>query len=774
MFKPSNHSKSNEASRHAPRLLLGMILLASAGVPGATYAELPPSANQQVPRTDTASPSDDPTSEFGRYSISLHDLGITKPIELRSVDGQSYLPFSLRNDEVITGAKLKLSYAWSPALIPELSHLKVMLNDELMASLPLPHENNDGTMREVQLDPSLLVDFNQLRFELIAHYTRDCEDPMHSSLWANVSNQSRLELTVRRLQLPNDLSQLPAPFFDKLDKRKLELPFVFTAQPNNEMLQTAGVVASWFGSLASYRGAHFPVQLNTIPTGNAVLIVMGSTAPEELALPPVNGASLAMITNPANPNAKLLVVMGRNAAELALAAQALTLGNTSLNGNLVEVGQLQNIPPRKPYDAPNWIPTDRPVHFGELTQSEALQAEGFTPDAIRVNFNLPPDIFSWQSKGVPLDLRYRYTQRPTADKSTLNVNVNESFVRSLPLTSVPGKFEKLANTVLQQDGKVVSEERVYLPHEKVFGQNQLQFRYFFDYTKQGSCKDVFLYNERGAIDPDSSIDFSSFPHYTALPNLSFFVNDGFPYTRMADLSETAVVMPNNASLPEMETYLQMMGRMGKITGYPAIRHQLVSAANVEASANKDLIVIGTAANQPLLERWADQMHPLLESGTHKLRLPGPFERLVSRWDNRDLEDAMKRAGDLVTKGASGLGTLVAFESPLQRGRSIVVLTGDTPEQIAALAMSASDPKTMERFHGDLALHSGDRIESFQLGPSYYVGNLPWWTALRWYFAKQPLLLAGLIAVAALLIAILAYRALRKLAARRLAKHDVMS
>lgn len=746
--------------------LLSLVCITFFASANAAFAVQPVSSD--VAAASSVSPGNETSAEFSHYSLTLEQLGALQPIELRSVDGRRTLSFSIRNDEVITAAKLSLMYGWSPALIPELSHLKIMLNDELMTSLPLPREKNDSHASEVQLDPSLLIDFNRLTLGLIAHYTRDCEDPMHSTLWANVSNQSKLDLTVRHLKLPNDLALLPAPFFDRLDIRKLKLPFVFFAQPNNEVLHAAGVVASWFGSLSGYRGAQFPVLINALPKGsNGVVIVMGTSPPAELHLPAITGASLAVVNNPVDANAKLLVIMGRDANELDLAAQALALGRATLTGGYVNVAQLQDIPPRKPYDAPNWIPTDRLVHFSELSRPQELQVEGFTPDSVRVNFNVPPDIFSWRSKGVPLELHYRYTERPVADKSTLNVHINDLLIKSLPLDSVPGKLEKVGEALLPESGRVGSKELMLIPHDKIYGRNQLQLRYFFDYTKQGSCKDVYLYNERGAIDADSSIDFSSFPHYTALPNLNFFANDGFPFTRMADLSETAVVMPDNATPVDMETYLMLMGRMGKMSGYPAIRHVLASAANVDANADKDMIVIGTSGNQPLLARWADQMHPLLENGSHKLKLPGPFQRLMSRWENQDLEDAMHRAGDLLTKGEGGLGALIAFESPLKKGRSVVVLSGDSAEQISALTASMFDPKTTERFHGDLVLQSGMRIEGFQMGPTYYVGKLPWWTALQWYLSKQPLLLFVLAGLAALLVAAVVFRLLRKLAAQRL-------
>lgn len=753
------------------KVLLGLAVVACAGAPGVVQAKKHHQSERVATEsvTESVAPAAENSDDYSHYSYTLEELGALSPIDLHSVDGQRSLKLSVRGDEIITSAKLHLNYAWSPALIPELSHLKVLLNDEVMTSLPLSRENSNGHSSDIQLDPSLFVDFNKLTLGLIAHYTRECEDPMHSTLWANVSNLSKLDITVRHIKLPNDLGLLPAPFFDRLDNNKLNLPIVFPAQPNNEMLHAAGVVASWFGALANYRGAQFPVMLNTLPKGNGVVMVSGAAAPVGLNLPPITGASLAVVTNPLNANAKLLVVMGRDVNELEVAVQALTLGKASLTGAYVNVTQMQDIPARKPYDAPNWIPTDRPVHFAELAKQSDLQVEGLSPDLIRVNFNVPPDLFTWRSKGVPMELRYRYTPRSVQDRSVLNININKAFVRALPLSAFPSNLEKKIKLPLLEDGKAVENKKVLIPALNVFGQNQLQLHYFFDYTKQGFCKDVFLNNERGVIDQDSSIDFSSFPHYTAMPNLGFFANDGFPYTRMADLSETAVVMPDNVSPSEMETYLMLMGRMGKVTGYPALRHQVVSAANVEANSNKDLILIGTAGNQPLMERWADKMHPILEKGAHTLKMPGIFQRLLSRWENRDLDDAMQRAGDLISKGDGGLGALVAFESPLKRGRSVVALTGDNPEQIASLVMSMANAKTTGLFTGDVVLQSGKRIEGFQMGPTYYVGNLPLWTSLRWILSRQPIAVILLIGLAALLVSVAAFRYLRKLSEQRLRK-----
>ncbi|WP_348254148.1 cellulose biosynthesis cyclic di-GMP-binding regulatory protein BcsB, partial [Salmonella enterica] len=69
---------------------------------------------------------------------------------------------------------------------------------------------------------------------------------------------------------------------------------------------------------------------------------------------------------------------------------------------------------RKPYDAPYWVRTDRPVTFGELeTYGGQLQSSGLGPAPINVSLNLPPDLYLLRSNGIDMNLNYRYTSPPT-------------------------------------------------------------------------------------------------------------------------------------------------------------------------------------------------------------------------------------------------------------------------------------------------------------------------------------------------------------------------
>ncbi|MFA6921753.1 MAG: cellulose biosynthesis cyclic di-GMP-binding regulatory protein BcsB, partial [Gallionella sp.] len=203
--------------RRLRKVLLGMAVAACTSAPGVVHAKKyhqssrveAADATDATDATDAAVTTKKNPDDYEHYTYTFEELGALGPIELQGVDGYRNLTVSTRNDDVVTEAKLKLNYAWSPALIPELSHLKVMLNDELMTSLPLPHENSNGQVSDIKLDPTMFVDFNKFKLQLIGHYTRDCEDPLHSTLWANISNKSKFELTVRRLNLSNDLALLP-------------------------------------------------------------------------------------------------------------------------------------------------------------------------------------------------------------------------------------------------------------------------------------------------------------------------------------------------------------------------------------------------------------------------------------------------------------------------------------------------------------------------------------------------------------------------------------
>lgn len=282
-------------------------------------------------------------------------------IVLRGSRPDASVEFGMRSDELVANALLNLEYTPSPSLLPVQSQLKVYLNDELMGVLPVTKEQLGKKIRaQLPIDPLYITDFNRVRLEFVGHYRDVCENPASSTLWLDVGRESYLDLTYQSLKVNNDLSHFPVPFYDPRDNRPLKLPMIFPGSPAVAQQQAAAIIASWFGSKAGWRGQQFPVYFNELPDRNAIVFATNDKRPDFLRdHPPVNAPTIEMIDNPNDPYVKLLVIFGRDDNDLLLAAKGIAQGNILFRGSSVTVDGIKTLQPRQPYDAPNWVRTDR-------------------------------------------------------------------------------------------------------------------------------------------------------------------------------------------------------------------------------------------------------------------------------------------------------------------------------------------------------------------------------------------------------------------------------
>lgn len=748
-------------------LAVSSVLFSTSAHPQSPRSKAPKASSQPVEEVLVEAVSK-PVATQRVVSLTFRQMGAWSSINLRGVDASRMLSFPVRPDEVVVGAKLSMVYDYSPALIPELSHLKVLLNERVVAVEPLPKDKGVGNAREYTLDPRLFGESNTLRFNFIGHYTRQCEDPFHSSLWLTLSDLGRLELTLAPVSKVGDLKNLPFPFFDRRENGPLKLPFVFAQTPSFGTLQAAGMVASWFGQQAGTRGAQFPVLLDALPDGNAVVFLQGNDRLKEYKSP--GASSVSIEPHPTNAQAKLLVVSGDSEETLARAARAIALFHTTLAGQRVNITEETATAPRKPYDAPAWIPIDRPVKFGELVRLEELRVQGYHPEVVRVNYRVSPDLFTWRTPGVPFDLKYRATRLPLHHNSSLNINLNASFIQTLGLNWPDKKETVKEGAKPAAAGKdALQQEMLFLPPYAIGGRDQLQLSYYFDVRKDGECQNLPPENLQASIDPESTLDFSQFPHYVALPNLAYFANIGFPFTRMADLSESAVVLPSAPNTQELSAYLMLMGKMGEATGYPALRHMVVSTADVASASARDLIVIGSEKRQDLMNQWTDRLPMVQKGNERRLREPSVSWRPTYRWEQQDIQAKPQTKGNLNLSGSGGLTALMAFESPLAKGRSVVYLFADRAEELHKISDVLTDPERVSSIQGDFVVFQEKSVTHAQVSDTYHVGSLPALNKVRWFFEDQPMLLGFLALLICVLLAALVYRPLRALLMKRYGK-----
>lgn len=704
--------------------------------------------------------------------FTLSDLGVADTIVLRGVDAYHTVYFSLPQTQVVKSATMKLQYHFSPGLIPALSHLKVSLNGTVVATLPVtvaptPPGPSDGVRREnnallestLTLPAEMLVRDNQLTFEFIGHYTMECEDPSHTALWSHVDATSTLELSGTLLPLKDDLKMLPMPFYDASVNLHPSIPIAFFGQPSPRALEAAGIVSSWFGVLVNdYRPIHFPVSLGTIPSGNVIVIAENAADLPAGLKGAGSGPTIAMRPNPSDPYSKVLVVTGDNGDDLLTAALGLSLQRDMLSGDVSRVASLKLPAQREPDDAPRWLSTTRDTPVGEIAQTGDLQGDGSVP--LRIYMRVPPDLYYGQKQNLLFHLNYRYNGIPLSNESSMQVYMNEAYVSSTPLPHTDNASAQLETVVPIPIGNM-----------RPFS-NTFMSQFIFLLAKKGKCQDTAPYNMKAAILKDSYLDIKDIPHWTSLPNLEIFANAGYPFTRRADLSETAVVLPGTPTADEIETYLTFMGHFGSQTGYPVTNVTVTDADGMRTDKRKDYLVIGTVDDSPALTRLNPSLPVVVDgSGLHIQDTQGFFASLQHAWWKVRSSDHIQ-SGELETAGGLPDVLIEGIEWPRDSKRSVVLVAlRDHAVVPNFLNVFLKTSQSSDISQSVSVLH-GKRFVSYRIGNDVYeVGSLSWWTYIHLQFSRYGWLMVFGTFVFCFLLATIVRAWLRRRARHRLQGND---
>lgn len=690
---------------------------------------------------------------------------------LRGAHPDGAVEFGMRSDEVVTKAVLNLDYTPSPSLLPVQSQLKVYLNDELMGVLPVTKEQLGKKINaQIPIDPLYITDFNRVRLEFVGHYRDVCENPASSTLWLDVGRNSNLDLTYQALAVRNDLSHFPVPFYDPRDNRPLTLPMVFASSPDAQQQHAAAIVASWFGSKAGWRGQSFPVLFNQLPERNAIVFATNDKRPDFLREhPPVKAPTIEMIDHPNNPYVKLLVVFGRDDKDLLLAAKGIAQGNILFRGSSVEVDGVKELQERKPYDAPNWVRTDRKVTFGELkTYEQQLQSSGLVPDSINVALNLPPDLYLLRANGIDMNLNYRYTMPPIKDSSRMDVSLNDQFLQSFSLSST----QEVSNLILRLpvlQGLLDGKSEMTIPALRLGAMNQLRFDFqYMNPMPGGSIDNCITFqpvSNHVVIGDDSTIDFSKYYHFIAMPDLRVFANAGFPYSRMADLTDTLIVVPKTPTEGQVATLLSSVGGIGAQTGLAAINMQVTDDGSKIKDKDADLLLIGAT---PAELKDESKINLLVEATKSWVKMPMRHYDLPSIYPDDEARTPNTRT-DITSSGP--MAAIISFQSPYYDQRSVIALLADSARGNELLNGALNDTGKRAAMFGSAAVIRESGVNSLRVGDIYYVGHLPWFERIWFALSSHPVLLAILAAVSIVLLAWVLWRMLRIVSRRRLHLDD---
>lgn len=741
---PRPKSRKTAVAREAEQIGLPLIaLLALLSFAGAAKAQ---PVTPSIPVTDSVVMQSAPAFHDVR---DIGSLGHKHGNVLRGTSSQFALHFGVPMTRMVTGGAFSLRYRVSPRMADG-SVIKVSLNGAPAGEIALQtKDSRSGLIQsDIALSPELFVADNSLLFELEGRCKSNCADASRD-LWVEVDAASEIRTEGTLLPMPNRLSFLPAPFLAAGTQRLVELPFVLDEQSDSLTKQAAGIVASWFGVKADNQPIRFSVSEGQFPQGNVVLLATRNSSLAAALGIDAGSASVSVRNNPADPYGKVLAIVAENGHRLIEAARAFALERYTRDGDSSELSPANLPQPRQPYDAPRWLKTDREVRLAEDVPESQLQLKG--SGSVNLYFRLPPDLYYGNRDTVPFHLRYRSTPLTAGSKAFARLSLNGQPVATRPIpTDTPAD---------------IHEEIVYLPVAALFPRNTLTIEFSFEsVTRRDETHGV----PEAAILKTSELMVKGLPHFAAMPRLDMFANTGFPYTRLADLSETLVILPSKATADQISLYLTMVGFMGAQTGYPALRLEVTQDSDRTGPTNKDLLVIGGLDNQPLLQRWASNM--LVQPSGKQFAISQPFtlDALLSRIPGTEGME-QRRNLEMILQNDSAIDSLVqGFESPSFAGRSVIAFVSVPGVSFNSMLEDWASAANASRFYGTVSLFSGGKFHSFTFMPDrYQIGNLEPWPAMQ-YWARRYYWLSPILIFACMwLVTIFCHDWLERRAARRL-------
>lgn len=721
-------------------------------------------------------------TEHMRFRVSLPEL---VPVSVHKMQG-AYNGFdvSLPVPERwhIHEAVLTFSYVNSTALLRENSRLIVELNAHPLAQVVLEAQAPEGKV-SLRLPANLLTPgYNDLTFKVTQHYVLDCEDPTAPELWTTLKlDEAYLDWTVSLKPVSLRLSALPTVVFDPVNPRP-EKVHIVVASSSRDDAKRAVLAASAVALRFAYRSMTFSVSdeleagRDNVVVGSPEFLsrILGSSAPTP------DGAYLEVCHMP-NPIGKdgassetldvkhaLILVSGPNDAAVEKAVQALAFLSFPFPDSAFTLVQDVAQPVMNQYEARGMLQLDRTYTFQDLG-FRSVTFQGHRPAPSILRFRLPSDILIKPHKYATLSLHVAYSAGMRED-SVLALFYNGKFFASIPLS--------------EKTGAHYQGYRISLPTYLLRpGDNELAFQAVLTPLITGRCTLIQTDHLLLTIFDDSTLHVPDISHFAAMPDLSLFFKDGFPFARHPDGREAALLLPE-ADFASMEAAVNLVALMSQKVGYPPLGLQIWETLPEKPSVNVLAVAPLKALAQDLLRaapyHLLQPVHAAYPVASPPRSEPPQGENWINHWLRVLLGRTVMRQDTSVVRFArtyqsGGLSeqraALMEYRLPGTSDRTLLVLTAHETAAIARAARSLWEFETQGACQGDLAfLDWGGpktRVQSLRVSETYRVGSLTPLTRLDFFVYTYPWAFAFTVLLTLALASYIIYRLLKRYRLRRL-------
>jgi len=690
-----------------------------------------------------------------------HFMPEPAPLDLRGAHARAELAVPIAAGIDVQRLTLHLAATNSVALRPKRSVLRVLLDDALVAQIPL-----DPGLPRIEATIELPVGrlhpgYHRLVFDAAQHYTEDCEDTAAPELWTQIdTRRSWLAMQARRRDDPLRLAELDRLFDPRLWGPQ-QLTIANVGPVTAELIRLGGLAAQAAALKLRYRPLqvlqrNLPlepqalVDLLQTPDDNGPVLLFATARQAATLLGEkeavARGALLRLDTGPARPGRPLLIVQGETPAEMQEALQALMAQQAPLPDQAQAV-----VRGARPAHAPLTLPARRPVQLSELGWREDWRVVG-RHGRRTIDFTLPADFYTPRADFLVLRLNLAHGAGLRAD-SALNVFVNGSFAQAVALNDARGAryddYEVRIPVALLQPG----------PNRVELGARLVP-------AVTGRCLEQADDQLQLTVRADSSLRLPEHAPVAAVPDLRLLGRSAYPYAEAPSLG----LWLGDSDHRTVGAAWTLLARLAQVHGQalPGLR---VSLGAQPAADTQDLLLVGRPDQFPAARMAAAPLRPdgrILHSGQGLVADAPTWWRRWLLWLSRGLPPAEARPpiASLTLQGPA-LGRQAALMQWLDADdRLYTWLAAERGEVLEERIGQLVEPAVWARLEGDVLLwRDEDHVHTQRVGDTALRGGAPWGMRLSFLFSQKPVywLAIGLVV---LLLGWTTWRLLLRFKARR--------
>ncbi|MFC4098735.1 cellulose biosynthesis cyclic di-GMP-binding regulatory protein BcsB [Paenibacillus xanthanilyticus] len=503
-----------------------------------------------------------------------------------------------KSRKLLPGSYIELIYGHSQTLIASRSTLTILLDDVPLGSVFLNEKNREGAKWRMDIS-SFPFDPGFHKLSIVTHMevTNDlCTDQDNTANWMRISSDSIIHLNTTSSYASPDLSYYPSPFLEKGSTKPLNAAFVLPDTASNADLTALTRLSQYFASTVAAINLDMDVyresDVSNKLLGEQPLIWIGAAQEwtqsgaqvlAQLRKEQPNGAEanrIALVASPANSDITNLFIM---ADESAMANAVTMLTDETLIGQLY--GKSVSIPETitsldQSANAETSSKTQQ-VTFADMGYGN-LTVESLMVGAARISYPIPSE---WELKsGVKLNLKYKHSKALNFAQSMIAVKVN-----GIPVAS---KF-------LSAESSEAGVLNLELSKDLFTSQRSIDIDVGFQFSanvSEAACSASSSHIGNWAV-IDSS---SSLSYVYKKRNTTELQNLPSPLATKGDWSESAILVPKDASASELSALATFMGMIGRneTSGLGLQVLALDGSAWEQAAADKQLLVVGSADKLP--------------------------------------------------------------------------------------------------------------------------------------------------------------------------------